>query len=48
MQAKKGVQNRYATLLARTGSNVQTAHLKNKFELAPASLIVEKAVSLTN
>lgn len=48
MQVKKGVQNRYSTLLARDVLNVQTAHLKTRFELAPASTVAEKTASLTN
>lgn len=48
LQAKKGVQNRYATLLVRDVINVQTAHLKTKFELAPASMVAEKTASLTS
>lgn len=48
LQAKKGVQNRYATLLVREVINVQTAHLKTKFELAPSSLVAEKTAGLTN
>lgn len=48
LEAKKGAQNRYATLLARDVLNVQTAHLKTKFELAPGSMVAEKAASLTN
>ncbi|MEW6540405.1 MAG: DUF1670 domain-containing protein [Bacillota bacterium] len=48
MQTKKGVQNRYAALLVWDVTNVQTAHLKTKFELAPASLVAEKTAGLTN
>jgi hypothetical protein len=48
LQVKKGVQNRYSTLLARDVLNVQTAHLKTRFELAPASTVAEKTASLTN
>lgn len=48
MQTKKGVTSRYSTLLARDVLQVQTAHMKKKFELAQASMVAEKAASLTN
>jgi hypothetical protein len=48
LQAKKGVPNRYATLLARDVLHVQTAHLKTRFELAPASTVAEKVAQFTN
>ena len=48
MQAKKGVANRYATLLARDVLPVQTAHIRTSFELAPASRLAEAAASLTS
>lgn len=48
MEAKKGVQSRYATLLARDVLPVQTAHLKTSFELAPASKLAEAACRVTN
>jgi len=48
LEAKKGVQSRYATLLARDVLPVQTAHLKTSFELAPASKLAEAACTATN
>lgn len=48
MQAKKGVANRYATLLARDVLPVQTAHIRTSFELAPASRLAEAAASLAS
>ncbi|WP_153018465.1 hypothetical protein, partial [Neomoorella mulderi] len=48
MEAKKGVNSRYATLLARDILPVQTAHLKESFELAPASKLAEAACMATN
>ncbi|KYH30062.1 hypothetical protein [Neomoorella mulderi] len=48
MEAKKGVNSRYATLLARDVLPVQTAHLKESFELAPASKLAEAACMATN
>lgn len=48
MEAKKGVNSRYATLLARDVLPVQTAHLKTSFELAPASKLAEAACLATN
>jgi len=48
LQAKKGINARYNTLLARDVLKVQTAHLKQSFELAPSSMVAEKVASLTN
>lgn len=48
MEAKKGVNSRYATLLVRDVLPVQTAHLKTSFELAPASKLAEAACMATN
>lgn len=48
MEAKKGVNSRYATLLARDVLPVQTAHLKASFELAPASKLAQAACLATN
>lgn len=48
MQTKKGVTSRYSTLLARDVLQLQTAHMRKKFELAQASMVAEKAASLTN
>ena len=48
MEAKKGVNRRYATLLARDVLPVQTAHLKASFELAPASKLAQAACLATN
>ncbi|MCR4443552.1 MAG: hypothetical protein NUV48_15580, partial [Peptococcaceae bacterium] len=48
MEAKKGVNSRYATLLVRDVLPVQIAHLKTSFELAPASKLAEAACTVTN
>jgi len=48
LEAKKGERSRYATLLARDVLSVQSAHIRTKFELAPASMVAEKACCLTN
>lgn len=48
LEAKKGVNNRYAPLLARDIFSVQTAHLKTGFELAPVSRLAAATVSLTD
>jgi len=48
LEAKKGVNSRYATLLARDVLPVQTAHLKASFELAPASKLAQAACLATN
>jgi len=48
LQTKKGVTSRYSTLLARDVLQLQTAHMRKKFELAQASMVAEKAASLTN
>jgi hypothetical protein len=41
-------QNRYAALPNRDLQPVQTAHLRERFELAPRSLLAEEAVRRTN
>jgi len=48
LEAKKGVNSRYATLLVRDVLPVQTAHLKSSFELAPASKLAEAACIAAN
>lgn len=48
METKKGANSRYATLLARDALEVQTAHLRTGFELAPASRLAEAACMATN
>lgn len=48
LELKKGAVNRYATLLVRDVPSCQIAHLKHRFELAPASLLAEKVCALTN
>jgi hypothetical protein len=48
LQAKKSANQRYNTLLARDVLQVQTAHLKKSFELAPNSMVAEKVASFTN
>ena len=48
MQAKKGISQRYKTLLVRETTAVQKAHLKKEFELAEASRVAEAACALTN
>jgi len=40
--------NRYAALPSRGVEPVQTAHLKERFDLAPRSLPAEETVRLTN
>lgn len=48
MQAKKGISQRYKTLLVRETAAVQRAHLKKEFELAEASRVAEAACALTS
>ena len=48
MQAKKGINQRYKTLLVRETAAVQRAHLKKEFELAEASRVAEAACALTS
>ncbi len=47
LQAKKGISQRYKTLLVRETTAVQRAHLKKEFELAEASRVAEAACALT-
>ena len=47
MQTKKGINQRYNTLLVRETAAVQKAHLKKEFELAEASRVAEAACVLT-
>ncbi len=47
METKKGLNDRYKTLLVREVKSVQTATLKKEFELAEASRVAEAAVELT-
>ncbi|MCR4443161.1 MAG: hypothetical protein QHH10_12875 [Peptococcaceae bacterium] len=46
MNAKKGQESRYATLLARDVLAVQTTHLKTGFELAQVPRVAEAACIL--
>ncbi len=48
MQTKKGLNQRYKTLLVRETAAVQRAHLKKEFELAEASRVAEAACALTS
>jgi len=45
---KSSGQNRYAALPSRDVEPVQTAHLKERFELAPRSLLAQETVRRTN
>jgi hypothetical protein len=48
LQAKKGISQRYKTLLVRETTSIQKAHLKKEFELAEASRVAEAACALVS